>query len=320
MNETKNKLATISIPCRFSNEESYISYDDENFININPLTILGDFCTYFSYNKISEYEQDNYILNNNYKEHPFLAKSHFSYSEKIMLNVALITLLDFINSKNKLDIRDFEIIKQFHKLTFDFKILFKKENPLYSMENKIEIKNNHPEISNDIDIPYQWETLSVRRGITFNDIENEMHNDNYRFEYTCYSINDMIFSVLHYLVFFGYKFAKCDHCQKYFAVKSYKTKLCTRKSPYINYTKYDCKKAVHVLQTKFRNKFNIMEQKMMKNKNISEKTLSEYRHEYEKLYYKNYNEMQTDINIKKIIVSSINDLKKLEDFLYDKNK
>jgi hypothetical protein len=46
-----------------------------------------------------------------------------------------------------------------------------------------------------------------------------------RFVYTCYSQEEVLFAVWHYLIFHDFtKFAQCHHCGTYFATKSLKTK------------------------------------------------------------------------------------------------
>lgn len=57
-----------------------------------------------------------------------------------------------------------------------------------------------------------------------------------RFSYTCYSLEEVVFAVWHYLIFNDYtKFNKCHHCGRYFATKSLKQVYCERYTPYDSY-------------------------------------------------------------------------------------
>lgn len=66
--------------------------------------------------------------------------------------------------------------------------------------------------------------------------------------YRCHSMTDISFATWHYLLTNGYKFKRCEHCGKYFATKSLKTKYCPRKSPYKNYGHLTCAVAVDHLK------------------------------------------------------------------------
>lgn len=67
--------------------------------------------------------------------------------------------------------------------------------------------------------------------------------------YLCHSMADIPFSVLHYLLIHGYKIRKCEHCEKYFATKSLKTKYCMRNSPCKGHENLNCAEAVdHIMK------------------------------------------------------------------------
>lgn len=62
---------------------------------------------------------------------------------------------------------------------------------------------------------------------------------------SCRTMIDFVFSLVHYLIFNGYKIRKCAHCGKLFATKSLKCEYCTfRFSPFPGYEKYTCQVAV----------------------------------------------------------------------------
>lgn len=62
---------------------------------------------------------------------------------------------------------------------------------------------------------------------------------------SCRTMIDFVFSIVHYLIFNGYKITHCEHCGRLFATKTLKVKYCaSRLSPYSGYEQYTCKKAV----------------------------------------------------------------------------
>lgn len=62
--------------------------------------------------------------------------------------------------------------------------------------------------------------------------------------YSCGTMIDFVFSLVHYFVYNGYKMAICAHCGKPFMVKSLKEKYCCRNSPFPGYENHSCKEAV----------------------------------------------------------------------------
>lgn len=77
--------------------------------------------------------------------------------------------------------------------------------------------------------------------------------------YECFSMRDGVFSILHYLFLNNYKLRKCEHCGKYFATKTLKTKYCNRFSPYKGYESMSCSIAVdHILKKIKKRKGNVL--------------------------------------------------------------
>ena len=62
--------------------------------------------------------------------------------------------------------------------------------------------------------------------------------------YNCSNLQQVAFSILHFLILDGFKFANCKHCGRLYATKTLKTVYCNRKSPYSGYERYTCKDAV----------------------------------------------------------------------------
>ncbi len=61
--------------------------------------------------------------------------------------------------------------------------------------------------------------------------------------YTCANIQQVVFSILHFLILNGYKFANCRHCGRLYATKTLKKEYCNRKSTFKGYEEYSCGEA-----------------------------------------------------------------------------
>ena len=112
-----------------------------------------------------------------------------------------------------------------------------------------------------IDYPNTPRIWTVGEAGTFNpdwtldDLMIENGNNNYRYEYKCHSIADIVFSVLHYLIAHKYKFHKCKHCGGYFATQTFKQEYCNRKSPYKGQGHNKCEQAVRDIRQDLRRKY-----------------------------------------------------------------
>lgn len=62
--------------------------------------------------------------------------------------------------------------------------------------------------------------------------------------YNCSDLQQVAFSILHFLILGGFKFAGCKHCGRLYATKTLKAVYCSRKSTYRGYERYTCKDAV----------------------------------------------------------------------------
>lgn len=135
------------------------------------------------------------------------------------------------------------MLKHFLSLTFTYKIELRELNPLYKLEYRVNSINK--KIS-----PYQYVCLNYNYDFSMGKVFVENSETAYRFIYSCSSVEDIIFSVLHYLVLFEYKFWKCNHCGNYFATQTLKQKDCKRKSPYKEYEHLDCERTVRNIKQK----------------------------------------------------------------------
>lgn len=261
--------------------------DNNIEIEFSPKTVLGDLFATVTYKKESAYEQDNYKLNRDYVNHPFFNGKGFHHLIWDSLNnhdrryleksyfVVLTTLKDAFEKEKPLTMNEFEIIKQFHALNFTCKIWFREDNPMYG---QLDLIKKFPSLKNNATEKYQYETLSYRESFDERIMLERLRSQPYRFEYRCYGLQDVIFSVLHYLSFLKYKFSTCNHCGRYYATHSYKVKYCQGKSPCIKYDHLECEQAVKNMKQQIGRRKTAIEKNLAKSykDEVLEAFLSEY--------------------------------------------
>lgn len=210
-------------------------------MDFNPLTVLWDLlCTVEKIDTPNANPRDipDYSPKDNYDAHPFYLGhkviSTLSYSKRKSFYLVIDELNRIITTNRRLKESDFEIVKQFFSLKFTYKIEFNQPNPLHEMGYVGE-----PE--------YHYLPLEYNYNYDFQKALADNESLDHRFTYSCYSLADIIFSVLHYLMLFGYKFNQCEHCGNYIANTSFK-KYCNRNSPYLGYEHLTCGVAVDHLK------------------------------------------------------------------------
>lgn len=280
-----------------------------NIVNqkeFDPLTILGDLLNIVTYEEKSPYSQDNYAFKQNYQQFPFFLDREFEGNTQFKkpfsfkpFFIALDELKRIMIENAKLSLSEFEVLKQFLSLKFTFEIEFCEDNPLLELGYAVN--------------PITKEKVAKNQYISLNEIHNfdvaqmfESKKDtSFRFVYSCTSVEDMIFSVLHYLMFFKYQFAKCNHCGNYFATKTLKQKYCRRYSPYQGYEHLNCEQAVRNIKQHFtRRRAHIFD-------HLSTLYTNEAKYNFDK-EYERYKEVVDKC-------PSVENLRRLEQFLSDEN-
>lgn len=211
----------------------------------DPMTVLGDLLNVATYEDISPYPQGNFSFKQDYTKHPFFLDKPFCGNALFQAPlcfrsffVSLNTLKEIITNNKRLSMSEFEILKQFLSLKFTFKIEVREIDPLYELGYQVNPINNEKVVK------YHYVSLSDTHDFSIKQVFDRISKTAFRFNYFCSSIEDIAFSVLHYLILFEYQFLKCNHCGNYFAAKTLKHKYCKRRSPYKKYEHLECEQAV----------------------------------------------------------------------------
>ena len=190
---------------------------NSNYAKFDPLIVLVDLLDVAK--GISNEDNYNRLADNFQKlfKMPCEGEDYSDYFEKMR------ELRKLVPYDNSLTFADLEKLKSFFGLKFHFEIVDKKQIA---------------------DTPF-----TVNAPLLFGFCNTEMvlesgASENHLFIYRCYTMIDVPFSILHYLLLNEYKFRQCEHCKKIFAAKSFKTKYCTRNSPYKKYEHLKCWEAV----------------------------------------------------------------------------
>ena len=240
-------------------------------VAFDPLTVLCDLLNTVDYEDQSPYVQENYHFKADYRNHPFFRDEEYQaaidkgfprpHGFTLFYNAVDELKVIFENNQNA-SLNRFEVYKQFYGLEFTNVIEFQRINPMY---NKHEFCKKHNWLKNDPDSEYQYETLSYDKksdnSHTMKAVLEDADNQDVpkRFTYVCHSLEDIIFSVWHYLILLRYKFNRCNHCGNHFATKTLKQKYCKRNSPYEAYQHLGCEQAVRNIAQKLKRRKNAIE-------------------------------------------------------------
>ena len=218
----------------------------------DPCTALGDLLNMVTYEKGRVYENHsphNYTVNEDYWKHPLLKGKEFQRMiaedsakslELTYFRFAVNDLAVAFGDGKNISLTKLEVFKAFYSLRFTSEIEYHTENLLckgssfYQKFVEDGIEHLLPEMypGHNFDEAFYFVLLDYNNDFDMSDMRKEFSETPLRLTYHCHSLLDVIFSVWHYLIFYGYKFEKCLHCGNYFATQSLRFKYCTRKSPY----------------------------------------------------------------------------------------
>lgn len=202
-------------------------------IVFDPLNVLAD----LSYTKEKILLPDEKILASQYDyEYAFSQRMEvFDVNQYTQFVMCIKKLLKYIEEqkpkKNELGPKYVDMLRSYYHISCEF-IPFDEIEPAYGLSPVL------PELSS-----------------FFSKIDSYIESCQ-NFKYACYDLADIIYAILHFLAFNRYKICKCAHCGRYFATQSNKVKYCTRKSPYPNFTRYNCEQAVRYIHQVFTREHN----------------------------------------------------------------
>lgn len=186
----------------------------------NPLTVIGDMM-----NWVVENNTDQTFIQKLVDCFKEIFKTDFSFDENECVDFyeKMQDLKNKIENNNLFTLAELEKLKSFYDVRFRLDVI--------TVEEK------------DFQNPLRFGFCNSQKML------DSINNENHCYTYICYSMTDVIFAILHYLLLNDYKFRKCEHCEKYFATKTLKQKYCMRNSPLTGYKHLDCATAVdHALK------------------------------------------------------------------------
>ena len=239
---------------------------------------------------LEEWKKEDYSFKETYKQHPFFLNKGIRHAIDIfwcktkptpqdisdelgdlrwevhVFLIALVRVLECFSSGKSISLSDLEITKIMNKFRFTFEIESGSPNPYYRYGGKhynaaMDAVAKNPSLLDTIkkngmgpDSPFYYLSVDFCAHVDTERVQNYLldnKDDVHRFSYTCYSLEEVLFALWHYLIFHGYtKFNQCHHCGTYFATKTLKQKYCTQKSPYKGYTNSNCEQAVRDIKRK----------------------------------------------------------------------
>ncbi len=192
----------------------------------NPLTVLCDLRSLSSKDK--DLKEDKNVINTSIKsENAFGIRFKMDKSEDGAYFLLVNYINNMIKNNNIVSIKEIEKIRLYFNLRLDYTIAYKKLTCL-----KVNKKNN---------IKYRYVPLNYYCRFDELDLKN-IDKKPHKYIYNCYTIADVIFAVLHFLVLHGYNdIKKCENCEKYFfSTKVSREKYCERE-------KSNCKQVIKKL-------------------------------------------------------------------------
>ena len=180
--------------------------------------------------------------------YPYPRKPKYLWMGKGRLNCITVPyeVMKIIRDNNPLTVDIIENARIFYELDFKHTIYYNSKRDRDYKYNAY-IRSNPDDVAS-AKFHSEYPSTPWTMGVTgaFNSCMNleklfvENGNKNYRYSYSCHTIADIAFSVLHFLILHGYKLAECEHCGRFFATNTLKNKYCSRYSTFPGYSKYDC--------------------------------------------------------------------------------
>jgi len=217
----------------------------------------------------SVYDENAGRLPKGHTKHPFFMGREYqgeddyewAYRFSLML-YAIDSLKEIISRKKLFSFSELELAKMVFNLKFTNTMEFKEKNIMFELGLKHNLITGE-----ELEEQKEYDYISIgdqhyNYNFNWDELFEAYENNAFISTYTCYSIKDIMFSVLHYLMVHRYKFRQCEHCGKFFATTTEKNKYCNRKSPYKGYGKFnsfehiECEQAVRNIRQEIRREKN----------------------------------------------------------------
>lgn len=197
--------------------------------SFNPLTILTELSYKNSALELGDFNFDDWDYE---KEYAFGTPLALETNERRQYVAVVKGIKKIIrksySSQSDISLTDIELLKPFFDITFQFTPITRGKQPNSLIS---EYKNLHERFVHYSS--FSMDTV-LDKGI-------DLYTTHF---YQCYSLADILFSILHFLAVKKYKFSKCVHCNRYFATNNLKNIYCNRFSQYPKYEQYTCYDAV----------------------------------------------------------------------------
>lgn len=214
-----------------NNKPEALVFGLDKLLNFDPTTILSDlrFTEHLFLNyDLAPFDDWDYVF-----EYGFGERIRVKDREREQYYKLIIAIRKIIEESNDthsaIDLLMIELLRTYFDITNHFipsnllPNFFAKAAPDAAVENEITVHYSHYSIEDAL-------ACDV----------SKFHS----YFYECYSLADVVFSILHFLALGKYKFKMCLHCGRYFATQTDKQKYCQRKSPYSEYIHLNCEQAV----------------------------------------------------------------------------
>ena len=195
----------------------------------NPLTILGDLS---NHEKPFTYFNKRLNINSSWTSLQGSYEYEYGFGEPLYIGndeqyLKFISALEKIMQNNQYKtLEALEALQHQYNLELVCEISVEKPNTLFDLLRK---KGRNAEA-------YTYNPLKYEFGKTNDELlQNTYLSQNHQFNYSCHSLSDVLFAILHFVIIHQYKFNTCALCQKkYVKIPNHgQGKYCPRPNPLV---------------------------------------------------------------------------------------
>lgn len=176
-------------------------------------------------------------------EHGVQSNEFFNYADPKSAWQLLSDYFEKTNYLKKATLENFDDFRSFYGIGIEYKK--GESSDRYRNINSVLTLLAFERFSKELD---KWRILDKQA------IEESEFDPNVFRYYSCRTMVDFVFSLVHYCVYNRYSISKCAHCGRYFSTSNLKVKYCSRPSPFPEYGDYSCAEAVKAIKDKMEKK------------------------------------------------------------------